>query len=205
MDPEKSNDIREQVASLAARLFRDSDEEFDSTDHALYVVLCAAAREYLSDYPGTEDGRWTGNDLWATLQSMYENLAPEAVDYDPKAPLRMVSYEAALVDMRRDNPDNIVSVYAIYKMARVHGEYNVATHEFRLTKGPLNRERLRTYRSPSGATTAVIEQLNPGVKPVRNWKTFWKVHADGRDLWQYLVQSGKADPRKVRKRRATVK
>lgn len=91
MERERDAELREQVAALAARLFRESDQEFDGTDHALFVVLMAAAREYLSDYPGTEEGRWTRRDLWATLQSVHELLEEEAVDFPDEGEVRTAS------------------------------------------------------------------------------------------------------------------
>lgn len=194
MDPEKSNDIREQVASLAARLFREPGIEFDSVDHALYVVLCESAREYLSAYPGTEDGKWTTNDLWAMLQSLFENLAPQAVDYSPEAPLRMVDFQKVPDPSRwRSDDRHIVSVYAIYQMTRIEGQYNAHTREFRILRG-LASKSCRTYKSPSGASSAVIRELNPKVSPVRKWQTFWKVLGDGRDLGNYLTQEGIGSP-----------
>lgn len=192
MDPEKSNDIREQVASLAARLFRESGIKFDSVDHALYVVLCESAREYLGAYPGTEDGKWTTNDLWATLQSMFENLAPQAVDYSPEAPLRVVDFEKAEVAQGWPSDRYIVPVYAIYQMKRIEGQYNARTHEFRILKG-LSMNARRTYKTPSGASSAVIQELNPSVTPVRQWRSFWTVAGDGRELGVYITQEGIED------------
>jgi hypothetical protein len=91
LETEREAELREQVASIAARLFKESDQEFDGTDHALFVVLMAAMREYLSDYPGTEDGRWTRRDLWAALQSAHELLEEEAVDFPDEGETRSAS------------------------------------------------------------------------------------------------------------------
>lgn len=193
MDPEKSNDIREQIASLGARLFRE-DGGFDGPHEALYVVLCEAGREYLSACSETEDGKWTTNQIWGTLQSLFENLAPQAVDYSPEAPLRMVDFEKAVDPLRWPSGDrHIVSVYAIYQMTRVEGQYNARTREFRILRG-LASKSCRTYKSPSGASSAVIRELNPKVSPVRKWQTFWKVLGDGRDLGNYLTQEGIGSP-----------
>jgi hypothetical protein len=86
LEPEKRGEVREEVANLAARLFREGSQEFDSVDETLFVVLCEAAREYLSTYPGIEEGAgWSGRDLWATVQALHENLEEEAVDYAGRA------------------------------------------------------------------------------------------------------------------------
>lgn len=81
MSDEADHEIREQIAAIASRQFNESDNEYDSVDHALFVVLVNAAREYLSAYHNTEDGAWTSGDLWATIQALHENLEEESVDY----------------------------------------------------------------------------------------------------------------------------
>ncbi|MCX5206904.1 hypothetical protein OG897_36575 [Streptomyces sp. NBC_00237] len=74
-------------------------------------------------------------------------------------------------------PDT-VSVYAIYARQRIHGRYDPNTRSVTLTDGPAPGP----YKTPSGASAAVVRALNPDVPPIRNGWHFWRLTKDGQPL-----------------------
>ncbi|CAL9474975.1 hypothetical protein [Streptomyces sp. enrichment culture] len=71
-----------------------------------------------------------------------------------------------------------VAVHALYGGVRIEGEYDPATRTLTVTEGPA----IGHYRSPSGAASAVLQALNPKVKPNRNGWSFWTITENGRLL-----------------------
>lgn len=73
-----------------------------------------------------------------------------------------------------------IAVTNTYRGHRTSGRYYPDTKRIEISSGPLAG---RSFKTPSEAARAVIEQLNPAVNSNRNGKTFWRVD-DGseRDL-----------------------
>ncbi|WP_242442274.1 hypothetical protein [Streptomyces sp. CB02460] len=71
--------------------------------------------------------------------------------------------------------NNPVAVHAIYNGAHVPGLYDPATQALTITEGPA----AGTYRTPSGAASAVLQALKPHVKPNRNGWGFWVLDDSG--------------------------
>ena len=76
-------------------------------------------------------------------------------------------------------PEDGVSVHAIYNGTRIDGRYHPATGKLEITSGVLARQ---VFKTPSGAAIAVVRAHNPGVKPNRNGWTFWVVTETGKLL-----------------------
>ncbi|MEW1612459.1 hypothetical protein ACIQRJ_34345 [Streptomyces niveus] len=76
---------------------------------------------------------------------------------------------------------NRVAVHAIYDGVHVPGLYDPATQALTITEGPA----AGTYRTPSGAASAVLQALKPHVKPNRNGWGFWALDDSG-ELLQTL-------------------
>lgn len=74
-----------------------------------------------------------------------------------------------------------VAVHAVYDGVRVPGLYDPATQALTITEGPA----AGTYRTPSGAASAVLQALKPHVKPNRNGWGFWVLDDSG-ELLQSL-------------------
>ncbi|MDX3849148.1 hypothetical protein [Streptomyces sp. AK02-01A] len=74
-----------------------------------------------------------------------------------------------------------VAVHAIYDGVRVPGLFDPTTQALTITEGPASG----SYRTPSGAAGAVLQALNPHVKPNRNGWGFWTIDSSG-ELLQTL-------------------
>lgn len=81
--------------------------------------------------------------------------------------------------------DEVVGVYAIYEGLRIEGRYFPPTRRLEITSGALAG---RSYKSPSGAAIAVVQSVNPKVRPNRNGWSFWTVTETG-----MLLQSIRGD------------
>jgi len=77
--------------------------------------------------------------------------------------------------------DGPVAVHVIYQSVRVPGRYDPTTQALTITEGPA----AGSYRTPSGAASAVLQALKPQVKPNRNGWGFWTVDETG-ELLQTL-------------------
>lgn len=77
--------------------------------------------------------------------------------------------------------DGQVTVHVIYEGVRVPGRYDPVTQALTITEGPA----AGSYRTPSGAASAVLQALKPQVKPNRNGWGFWTVDETG-ELLQTL-------------------
>jgi hypothetical protein len=71
-----------------------------------------------------------------------------------------------------------VAVHALYGGVRIEGEYDPVTQSLTITEGPA----AGPYRTPSGAASAVLQAVNPHVKPNRNGWSFWTITETGRLL-----------------------
>ncbi|MER8031014.1 hypothetical protein ABTZ78_18880 [Streptomyces bauhiniae] len=71
-----------------------------------------------------------------------------------------------------------IPVHALYGGLRVEGKYDPVTQALTVTEGP----GAGHYRSPSGAASAVLQAVNPQVKPNRNGWSFWTVTENGKLL-----------------------
>jgi hypothetical protein len=67
-------------------------------------------------------------------------------------------------------------IHVRYKGHRVDGTYDRRTKEVTITSGPLAGT---TYKRPSPAARAVIQELAPGISAERNGWSFWIVTATG--------------------------
>lgn len=68
-----------------------------------------------------------------------------------------------------------IAVHAIYAGVRIDASYDPTTTSVAILHGPGKG----TYRTPSGATTAVLQALRPTVVPNRTGWTFWRINATG--------------------------
>lgn len=78
-----------------------------------------------------------------------------------------------------DAPVQPVAIYADYEGHHVEAEFHPATKRVSVTSGPLTG---RSFKSPSGAAIAVVQELNPTVHPNRNGWSFWFLQENGRSL-----------------------
>ncbi|MGW2838807.1 hypothetical protein ACWCWD_13520 [Streptomyces sp. NPDC001493] len=85
------------------------------------------------------------------------------------------SPDAPLSTNSAGRTDQHIAVHAIYEGVRVDGLYDTAGSSLEIPHGP----GAGTYRTPSGAATAVLQALNPKVKPNRNGWSFWIVSESG--------------------------
>jgi hypothetical protein len=110
------------------------------------------------------------------LATAWNTTAPEVVS-------RLVGHyyltNAASVENTPTGDDSGVAVHRVYAGRRVEGRYERATSSVTITSGPLAGQ---FFRSPSGASAAVVTALNPGVAPSRSGWTFWIVTATGKTL-----------------------
>ncbi|MFE2046536.1 hypothetical protein ACFXAZ_37640 [Streptomyces sp. NPDC059477] len=68
-----------------------------------------------------------------------------------------------------------VAVHAVYNGERAEGRYDPVTQALTVIEGPGTGH----YRTPSGAASAVLQAVNPRVKPNRNGWGFWTVTETG--------------------------
>ncbi len=79
--------------------------------------------------------------------------------------------------------ERLVDVYVTYRGYRIAGRYDPVTKRIDITSGRLTG---RSFKTPSAAARAVIEDLNPQVKSsARNGYTFWLLE-DGRGPLQVI-------------------
>ncbi|AZS74867.1 hypothetical protein DDE74_31570 [Streptomyces lydicus] len=74
--------------------------------------------------------------------------------------------------------DGAVAVHAIYDQVRIRGRFHPSTRRLVITDGP----GIGSDKSPSGATTAVLQALRPWVVPNRSGWTFWIIDSTGERL-----------------------
>lgn len=74
--------------------------------------------------------------------------------------------------------DGSVAVHAIYACVRIQGHYHPTTQSLTITEGP----GAGHYKSPSGATTAVLRTLRPHIQPNRTGWDFWIINETGERL-----------------------
>ncbi|WP_318209540.1 MULTISPECIES: hypothetical protein [unclassified Streptomyces] len=75
--------------------------------------------------------------------------------------------------------DGRVPVYAVYAATRVDALYDTATQSVTIPEG---NPGAGAYKSPSGASRAVIEALRPDVLPIRTGWAFWRIASSGQIL-----------------------
>ena len=78
-----------------------------------------------------------------------------------------------------------VAIHAIYERVRTDGLYEPGTGNVLITSGPLNGT---SFKTPSGAATAIVHSINPTVRPNRNGWGFFVVSETG-GLLQTLRRS----------------
>lgn len=73
---------------------------------------------------------------------------------------------------RRQEPrtDDRIRVHASYEGTQTDGLFDPASEVIEITSGPLAG---KSFKSPSGAATAVVQAANPRVSPNRNGWSFW--------------------------------
>ncbi|MQY23156.1 hypothetical protein [Nocardia macrotermitis] len=112
--------------------------------------------------------RLTGSTPGAVVEKM---VADASAEREPAAPVAESS-----------GGDRLVGVYVTYDGYRITGSYDVATKRIDITSGRLGG---RSYKTPSAAARAVVEDLNPRVNSNRNGWTFWLLE-DGRGPLQAI-------------------
>ncbi|MGP8298238.1 hypothetical protein ACTPOK_09860 [Streptomyces inhibens] len=68
-----------------------------------------------------------------------------------------------------------MDVYAIYACTRVEGRYDPVTGALTIEEGPGQGH----YKTPSGASAAVLRALRPTVTPIRSGWEFWRIRSTG--------------------------
>ncbi|MFE0380165.1 hypothetical protein ACFW1M_32435 [Streptomyces inhibens] len=68
-----------------------------------------------------------------------------------------------------------MDVYAIYASTRVEGRYDPETGALTIREGPGQGH----YKTPSGASAAVLRALRPTVTPIRSGWEFWRIRSTG--------------------------
>lgn len=71
-----------------------------------------------------------------------------------------------------------VPVYAVYASTRIEGQFDPITGALTIKDGPSQGH----YKSPSGASAAVLRALRPSVNPFRSGWAFWRVCSTGHPL-----------------------
>ncbi|MFI5532258.1 hypothetical protein ACIA8O_27365 [Kitasatospora sp. NPDC051853] len=66
--------------------------------------------------------------------------------------------------------DNRVAVHANYDGHRTNALFDPATHRVDIVSGPLEN---KSFKSPTGAASAVVHHYNPTVSTARNGWSFW--------------------------------
>jgi hypothetical protein len=77
-----------------------------------------------------------------------------------------------------DNPATI-RVHALYQGERIDGVFHPRSGRLEITSSALAG---RSFKSPSGAAIAVVQNLNPTVNPNRNGWSFWIIDENGQTL-----------------------
>ncbi|MBB5938632.1 hypothetical protein [Streptomyces zagrosensis] len=72
----------------------------------------------------------------------------------------------------------LTPVYAIYDHRRIEGYFDRATGALNIPTGPGAGQ----YKTPSGASRAVITALRPQVSPIRTGWSFWRLAETGAQL-----------------------
>lgn len=75
-------------------------------------------------------------------------------------------------------PPPLIPVYARYAYTRIDAVFEPTTSSVTVPHGPGEG----TYKSPSGASAAVIRALRPDVAPNRTSWSFWRITASGQPL-----------------------
>ncbi|MFD5751488.1 hypothetical protein [Streptomyces sp. NPDC127033] len=76
---------------------------------------------------------------------------------------------------RRPEP---IQIHGIYAHTRIDALYDPVTKSVTIPGGP----GAGTYRTPSGASSTVIQALRPAVFPNRTGWTFWRISSTGKRL-----------------------
>ena len=89
--------------------------------------------------------------------------------------------QPALVPSGPSGPPDLkaIAVHAVYDGVRVQGRYDPSSGAIEIVGGKLDGKR---YRTPSGASTAVVKSLNRKVMPNRNGWSFWVIDSTGERL-----------------------
>lgn len=78
-----------------------------------------------------------------------------------------------------------VAVHAVYRGARVEGQFDPLLSTLEITGGPVPKGKFKT---PSAAAIRVISTLHPEVNPNRNGWSFWVITATGKRLQTIRVE-----------------
>lgn len=79
-------------------------------------------------------------------------------------------------DNRNPASDEKVPIHAVYEGKRIEAVYQTSSRSVTITS---DRLAGNSYKSPSGAAIAVVQEHNPSVHPNRNGWSFWTVTATG--------------------------
>ncbi|MFE5298108.1 hypothetical protein [Streptomyces sp. NPDC056632] len=109
------------------------------------------------------------------------NLLAKAWNTTPTDAVRqlLVLFAETMPAAAQTDADGRVPVHAIYAATRVNALYDTATQSVTIPEG---NPGAGTYKSPSGASRAVIETLRPDVLPIRTGWTFWRITSSGQVL-----------------------
>ncbi|OII62127.1 hypothetical protein BJP40_03735 [Streptomyces sp. CC53] len=109
------------------------------------------------------------------------NLLAKAWNSTPNDAVRqlLVLFAEAMPAAAQTDADGRVPVYAIYAATRIDALYDTTTQSVTIPEG---NPGSGTYKSPSGASRAVIEALRPDVLPIRTGWAFWRITSSGQIL-----------------------
>ncbi|MFJ4624663.1 hypothetical protein [Streptomyces sp. NPDC088812] len=74
--------------------------------------------------------------------------------------------------------DDGVAVHALYEGRRINGRFDPVSRSLTIPEGP----GAGHHRTPSGAASAVLHALKPGIRTNRNGWSFWTVDTTGDPL-----------------------
>lgn len=72
-----------------------------------------------------------------------------------------------------------IPVYGLYRGTRTEAVFDVETNAIEVRTGPLKGER---FKSPSGASAAVVQAERPHLHGSTNGWRFWRVASTGEEL-----------------------
>lgn len=91
---------------------------------------------------------------------------------------RTCGSDSQRADSTTDN-EQTVPIHAVYNGSRIDAAFDPATEAVKIVQGQLAG---RTFKSPSGAAVALVQEMNPRVNPNRNGWSFWTISSSGETL-----------------------
>ncbi|MFD3997396.1 hypothetical protein [Streptomyces sp. NPDC058583] len=109
------------------------------------------------------------------------NLLAKAWNTTPNDAVRqlLVLFAENAPTAAKTNMSSQIRVHAIYAATRIDALYDTGAQSVTI---PAGNPGAGKYKSPSGASSAVIAALRPTVNPIRTGWDFWRITASGQHL-----------------------